>query len=934
MNTSTTERPTQPLSSESLKARLFLFLALTWPLILLVLLASSSAPPPPSTTSLGNVHNASHNNNLRLSLRNALDRVDIMGYGPTHPRVAFVVVGADQAALATTVKSIISHTDLSRIFVIAVVVDGSAHDHGFVAELRAMEAGAVPHWHGMRADWHEHASAADEDEHGRKIHVIFNEEKIGTSASREDAVDFCHLLATYHEEAGFKSEAEDLLLLLLEEGAQFTSHKWLSPVTQALIVPPPLLPHSLEESSEQMNFALKLANAVVFPTKGIPKGHRLTLDMNFAPVDTAVPVEELNDSSGDSFKAPVCDGVALALRLETYRDLPLPQAVWNEHDDAWSANVDVAVALWLCADGMDVLTELEIQRSPKIQTPAGLSPASASRFAAAWMDDVQSAKFFEAYQKYHAEVTFLEWNLWHAHSDAVWRNSRPRCRSFDWYVEKVASELGAAWREAELVTSESAEDDDEDEDKSNDYDDHTSAIDKSPTKKEKVYPPGYPGHPGQKKPSKPLCEECLEIIQRAKPVDLAYVDVSDGHREHPHMGAKDEMGVLGYVHDATHLRQNPPAFNMPQDRLAKGCAKRDNNYRMLTEKVYVDTAEHEQAEKSGRRRDKIFCLVYTTEKGHSRIPRIRETWGQKCDGFMVGSTKTDRSLDTVEILHEGPEEYDNIWQKVRSMWAYIYDNYYQDGYDWFHIGGDDLYLIVENLRLYLESEEIRTASNGGIYLPDGSETSQIPLFLGRRFAYMGDMNDIFISGGSGYTLNRAALKLLVTEGLPSFMPHRRTFSEDTMIARMFRKKFEVYPYPTQDEFGGERYMVRPSFVAFSVLLICLAMLTCHLLLFFFFSHSCQGIIGAIVFPMIPTRTGTPNIPSISRKARIIVLPKVWHFTMSRTTPCTVCTPSFITSALRAVSKRIVVIMPYTVKQLVWFSSCVLLDFHVYFYFLK
>ena len=78
---------------------------------------------------------------------------------------------------------------------------------------------------------------------------------------------------------------------------------------------------------------------------------------------------------------------------------------------------------------------------------------------------------------------------------------------------------------------------------------------------------------------------------------------------------------------------------------------------------------------------------------------------------MVGSTKTDPSIGTVNIVHEGPEEYKNIWQKVRSMWSYIYDNYYER-YDWFHIGGDDMYLLVENLRLYLESEEILTAQNG------------------------------------------------------------------------------------------------------------------------------------------------------------------------------------------------------------------------------
>jgi hypothetical protein len=171
---------------------------------------------------------------------------------------------------------------------------------------------------------------------------------------------------------------------------------------------------------------------------------------------------------------------------------------------------------------------------------------------------------------------------------------------------------------------------------------------------------------------------------------------------------------------------------------------------------------------------------------------------------MVASNRTDVSIGAVNIVHEGPEEYNNIWQKVRSMWSYIYDNYYEK-YDWFHIGGDDLFLIVENLRHYLESEEIKTAANGGVYLPDGTETEQIPLFMGRRFAYMGDMNDIFNSGGSGYTMNKAALKRLVVDGFPNFFPHARTFSEDTMVAKIFRQ-FGVYPYETKDELGGERYM--------------------------------------------------------------------------------------------------------------------------------
>lgn len=306
------------------------------------------------------------------------------------------------------------------------------------------------------------------------------------------------------------------------------------------------------------------------------------------------------------------------------------------------------------------------------------------------------------------------------------------------------------------------------------------------------------------KPKIPLRPENVEIVQKAKPIDLSFVPVAGDHSSHPHMGAKDENGELGYIHDETALRKNPPPFEWSEQEEQSSCVMKDNNWRMMTQRVVVDLEDDRQKNEAGLKRDKIFCLVYTIESAHSRIPGILETWGPKCDGFMVGSTKTDKKLSAVEILHEGPEEYNNIWQKVRSMWSYIYDNYYEK-YDWFHIGGDDLFLIVENMRQYLESEEIRTAANGGTYLPFGKETMQTPLLLGRRFAYMGNMDEIFNSGGSGYTMNKAALKLLVTEGFPNYFPHAHTFSEDTMVAKIFRK-LGVLPYDTKDEDGGERYM--------------------------------------------------------------------------------------------------------------------------------
>lgn len=171
---------------------------------------------------------------------------------------------------------------------------------------------------------------------------------------------------------------------------------------------------------------------------------------------------------------------------------------------------------------------------------------------------------------------------------------------------------------------------------------------------------------------------------------------------------------------------------------------------------------------------------------------------------MVVSTKTVPELNIVNIPHEGPEEYNNIWQKTRANWAYIYDNYYND-YDWFHIGGDDLYVLVENLRLYLESPEIQLAVKGGRAdhkLPEGME---VPMFMGRRFAEQGNMERIFNSGGSGYTINKAALKTLVVKAFPHCFPHMKTFAEDVMVATCLRNQ-GVFPYETKDEQGGERYM--------------------------------------------------------------------------------------------------------------------------------
>ena len=119
---------------------------------------------------------------------------------------------------------------------------------------------------------------------------------------------------------------------------------------------------------------------------------------------------------------------------------------------------------------------------------------------------------------------------------------------------------------------------------------------------------------------------------------------------------------------------------------------------------------------------RILCGIYTMAKNHdTNVKATRETWGKKCDGFVAYSTSTDDSISAIEILHEGDENYQNMWQKSRSIWKYIHAHYI-DSFDYFLLGGDDMFYIIENLRDYLMSDEIvkYTAESDGI-------------FLGRRF---------------------------------------------------------------------------------------------------------------------------------------------------------------------------------------------------------
>jgi glycoprotein-N-acetylgalactosamine 3-beta-galactosyltransferase len=163
----------------------------------------------------------------------------------------------------------------------------------------------------------------------------------------------------------------------------------------------------------------------------------------------------------------------------------------------------------------------------------------------------------------------------------------------------------------------------------------------------------------------------------------------------------------------------------------------------------------------------------------------RNAWAKRCTGFVAFSNHVDVAFPTINLQHDGPEEYNNMWQKSREIWKFIYRNY-RDQFDFFVLGGDDMFYIMESLGGYLMSSEVREEVENGR-----------GVFLGRRFYPAQPL--VFNSGGAGYTLDRVSLDALYNVlDKPVCFAHQHTFAEDVNVARCLRYS-AIYPHDTRDE---------------------------------------------------------------------------------------------------------------------------------------
>ena len=102
----------------------------------------------------------------------------------------------------------------------------------------------------------------------------------------------------------------------------------------------------------------------------------------------------------------------------------------------------------------------------------------------------------------------------------------------------------------------------------------------------------------------------------------------------------------------------------------------------------------------------LICqCIYSTEHHDA----IMQTWGRRCVQllFIVGAQQTSVKNLTADgrmkLIHlTMPESYENLWQKTKLAFKYIYETYKSASICDFVLKIDqDSYVIMENLQSFL-----------------------------------------------------------------------------------------------------------------------------------------------------------------------------------------------------------------------------------------
>ena len=101
---------------------------------------------------------------------------------------------------------------------------------------------------------------------------------------------------------------------------------------------------------------------------------------------------------------------------------------------------------------------------------------------------------------------------------------------------------------------------------------------------------------------------------------------------------------------------------------------------------------------------RICCLILTAPKYfNTRTRAVNATWAPRCDKYLFISEYSNQTNSSFPIapIRNLSTGYSHLTKKTTLAFHYAYENLVEQ-FDWFVKADDDTYLIMENLRYFLQ----------------------------------------------------------------------------------------------------------------------------------------------------------------------------------------------------------------------------------------